>query len=91
MTMPKGYDYIIIGAGSSGCALAYRLVKNSDANVLLIEAGGRDTKDAIHSELLPDTLSLWGDPDVNWGYMTEKQSAMNDREIPIARGKVWGG
>lgn len=87
----QAYDYIVVGAGTSGCALAYRLVTESQASVLLIEAGGRDEAAAIHSEQLSDTLSLWGNPELNWGYVTEPQAAMDGREIPVARGKVWGG
>ena len=89
--MRQRYDYVVIGAGSSGCVLAYRLVHNSEASVLLIEAGGPDSLPEIHSELLSDTFSLWGRPDIDWGYVTEPQPALNGRSIPVARGKVWGG
>ncbi|MCB0158607.1 MAG: GMC family oxidoreductase N-terminal domain-containing protein, partial [Caldilineaceae bacterium] len=89
--MAQAFDYIVIGAGSAGCAVAYRLVNNTDARVLLIEAGGRDTLPEIHSEILTDTFSLWGRPEIDWGYVTEEQPSLNDRTIPVARGKVWGG
>lgn len=89
--MAQAFDYIVIGAGSAGCAVAYRLVNNTDARVLLIEAGRRDTLPEIHSELLNDTFSLWGRPEIDWGYVTEEQASLNQRSIPVARGKVWGG
>ncbi len=89
--MTQSYDFIVIGAGSSGCAIAYRLLENTDAKVLLIEAGGKDTNPTIYSEQVPDVMSLWSNPTVNWGYQTEPQAALNGRSLPIARGKVWGG
>ena len=47
--MPQSaYDYIIIGAGSSGCVLAHRLTENANIRVLLLEAGGKDSHPYIH-------------------------------------------
>ena len=45
------YDYIIVGAGSAGCALAYRLSREASRKVLLLEAGGKDSFPMIHIPL----------------------------------------
>jgi choline dehydrogenase-like flavoprotein len=47
----KTYDYIIVGAGSAGCVLANRLTEDQGAQVLVVEAGGRDWHPYIHVPL----------------------------------------
>lgn len=91
MATTEEYDFIIIGAGSAGCVVAYRLVQETTATVLLLEAGGRDSRPEIHNEDLGSTLSLWSAADLDWGYVTDPQAGLCDRRIPVARGKVWGG
>ncbi len=81
-------DYILIGAGSAGCVLAYRLSANPDATVLLLEAGGRDDHPEIR---IP---ALWGNllgTAVDWDYRSEPQAQANQRELVWNRGKVLGG
>mgnify|MGYP001294084013 FL=1 len=89
MSDRKAYDYIIVGAGSAGCTLANRLTEDSDANVLLLEAGGPDWNPLIHVPL------GWGKILLNrlhdWGYFTEPEAQLLNREIECARGKVMGG
>src|SRR5207248_2455441 len=83
------YDYIIVGAGSAGCVLANRLTEDARTSVLLIEAGPRDTHFWIHVPL--GYGKLFARSDVNWGYESEPEPALNGRRIFTPRGKVLGG
>ena len=83
------YDYIIIGAGSAGCVLAERLSEDKDVRVLVLEAGGKDSHPYIHMPL--GFLKAMFVPGVTWGYMSEPIPALNERRLPVPRGKVLGG
>src|SRR3954469_5269210 len=82
------YDYVIVGAGSAGCVLAARLSEDPDTSVLLLEAGGPDSKENIHVPL--GYLQLAG-TDVDWGYSTAPEPNCNGRRVTLPRGKVLGG
>src|SRR5262249_17172617 len=82
------FDYVIIGAGSAGCVIANRLTEDSSATVLLIEAGGPDTKPEIHDAA--HFVKLWG-TEVDWSYQTEPEPVLYNRVLPWPRGKVLGG
>ena len=86
--MATVYDYIIIGAGSAGCVLANRLSENPQVQVLLLEAGGKDTKMEIH---IPAAYSKLNRTAVDWGFYTEPQPYVNHRTMYQPRGKVLGG
>ncbi len=84
-----GYDYVIVGAGSAGCVLAYRLTADPAIRVLLLEAGGRDTHPLIH---VPIGLGkIWEHRMFDWGYDTEPEPRLDGRRIEAMRGKVLGG
>ena len=82
------YDYVIVGAGSAGCVLAARLSEDPDTSVLLLEAGGPDTKDNIHVPL--GYLQLQR-TDVDWGYVSAPEPNCGGRRIALPRGRVLGG
>ena len=90
------YDYIVIGAGSAGCVVANRLTEDPETRVLLLEAGNPDTKPEIH--IPAKCISLVGS-EVDWGYFSEPEPYLSDREAPsltgrkmfCSRGKVLGG
>ena len=83
------YDYIIVGAGSAGCALAYRLSREASRKVLLLEAGPGDSHPMIHMPL--GFAFLLKDKKHNWCYETDPEPNMDDRKISWPRGKVLGG
>ncbi|MEC9051249.1 MAG: GMC family oxidoreductase N-terminal domain-containing protein, partial [Actinomycetota bacterium] len=85
------YDYVIVGGGSAGSALANRLSADPSVSVLVLEAGRSDTKldPFIH---MPAALPYpIGNKLYDWKYESEPEPHMNGRRIYHARGKVLGG
>jgi choline dehydrogenase len=81
-------DYVIIGSGSAGCAMAYRLTE-AGHSVIVIEFGGTDIGPFIQ---MPAALSYpMNMSRYDWGYSSEPEPHLNNRRLATPRGKVLGG
>jgi choline dehydrogenase len=85
----QSYDFIIVGAGSAGCALAERLTASGRHSVLLLEAGGSDRRFFIDMPL--GYGKTFFDTAVNWAYRTDPDAGLAGQSDYWPRGKVLGG
>ena len=83
------FDYIIIGSGSAGCALAYRLGESGKHRILVLEYGGSDAGPFIQ---MPAALSYpMNMKRYDWEYLAEPEASLDGRQLVCPRGKVLGG
>ncbi|HBO79161.1 MAG TPA: glucose-methanol-choline oxidoreductase, partial [Cupriavidus sp.] len=88
--MNEVFDYIVVGAGSAGCAVAARLADAGTESVALLETGGHDFSPAITIPIgLAATVPKPGR--YNYGFVTEPQPALNSRRGYQPRGRGLGG
>lgn len=87
----NNYDYIIIGGGSAGCALANRLSSDPANKVLVLEAGRPDSWWDIFIHMPAGLSTPIGNKYYDWQYRSESEPCMNGRRIYHARGKLLGG
>ena len=87
--MSSNFDYIIVGAGSSGCVLANRLSADPKNSVCLLEAGPPDWNPFIH--IPAGFIKTLTNPSVNWLFKSEPSWGTAGRVIDIPRGKTLGG
>lgn len=85
------YDYVIVGGGSAGCALANRLSADPSRTVLLLEAGRPDYRWDVYIHMPAALMFAIGNRLYDWKYETEPEPGMGGRRVYHARGKVLGG
>ncbi len=83
------FDYVVIGAGSSGACVAARLGEDASKTTCVLEAGGDDGHPFI--QVPSFVAAAIGREETNWRFATVPQAGMAGREIPVPRGRVLGG
>jgi choline dehydrogenase len=89
--MKESFDYVIVGGGSAGSALANRLSADESRTVLLLEAGRRDYWWDVYIHMPAALTFPIGNPRYDWMYVSEPEPGMNGRRVNTGRGKVLGG
>jgi choline dehydrogenase len=89
--MASRYDFVIVGGGSAGCALANRLSADPSNRVLVLEAGRPDYPWDVYIHMPAALTFPIGNRFYDWKYESEPEPHMNGRRIYHARGKVLGG
>ncbi|MBX2838796.1 MAG: choline dehydrogenase [Gammaproteobacteria bacterium] len=87
--MKRQFDYVIVGAGSAGCAVANRLSADGTTTVALLEAGNKDRNPWIHVPV--GYFKTIHNTKTDWCYTTEPDPGLNGRSLKWPRGKVLGG
>ncbi|MBX9698271.1 MAG: choline dehydrogenase [Acetobacteraceae bacterium] len=87
--VPESADYVVVGAGSAGCAVAARLSEDPSVRVVLLEAGGRDRNPWLHVPI--GYAKTMYHKTLSWNLMTEPEPELHNRRIPWPRGRVLGG
>lgn len=87
--LPEEADYVVVGAGSAGCAVAARLSEEPGTRVVLLEAGGAARNPWLHVPI--GYAKTMYHPTLSWNLTTEPEPELHDRRIGWPRGRVLGG
>jgi choline dehydrogenase len=89
MSIKARYDFVIIGAGSAGCAVAAGLAEQEAGSVLVIEAGPSDRTPLVKMPF--GLVWLMGSKNRDWRFTSAPQANLNGRQLTIPRGRMLGG
>ena len=87
----KTWDYVIVGGGSAGCALANRLSADPNNEVLVLEAGRPDYRWDVYIHMPAALMFAIGNRLYDWKYESEPEPFMDGRRMYCPRGRVLGG
>jgi choline dehydrogenase-like flavoprotein len=85
----ESFDYIIVGAGTSGLVVANRLSEDPSVTVAVIEPGS-DERDNVNVTATGSFGASFNTP-MDWAYSTVEQPDAGNRALPLHAGKAWGG
>lgn len=89
VVVPESADYVVVGAGSAGCAVAARLSEDPSVRVVLLEAGGEARNPWLHIPI--GYAKTMYHPTLSWNLATEPEPNLGGRRVPWPRGRVLGG
>ncbi|KAI9648078.1 hypothetical protein NHQ30_002707 [Ciborinia camelliae] len=93
-------DYVVVGGGTAGLTIATRLAEPGHLTICVIEAGGFYEQDAGNKSSVPgyasygsniDPSTAGDTPEIDWGFVTEEMSGLNNNTFHYARGRTLGG
>lgn len=94
------FDYVVVGGGTAGLAVAYRLAEDGSKSVAVVEAGGFYEVENGNTSTVPAYNTIYANyapssakstPLVDWGFITAPQRGVNNRTLHYGRGKMLGG